>query len=132
MVAYHCEIHPDMQASLVVGEADGGGATTTDVPSSTPDNARGPGRRLLDIEPSVSGNVEEPDRHRPELLYGAPALSCPTASPSQAETALNKRRHAQRPSIRHGQMAFDLGPPQGTRSQENRRDLMLPGCASVG
>jgi hypothetical protein len=42
MVAYHCEIHPDMKGSIVVvgEEASGGGETNTGDPaSSTPPHA---------------------------------------------------------------------------------------------
>src|SRR3954447_15830363 len=37
-VAYHCDIHPDMKGSVVVGGASGGGGTTTGDPGSTPPN----------------------------------------------------------------------------------------------
>ncbi|MCA1838607.1 MAG: cupredoxin domain-containing protein [Actinobacteria bacterium] len=37
-VAYHCEIHPDMQGSVVVGGGSGGGETTTENPGSNPPN----------------------------------------------------------------------------------------------
>jgi plastocyanin len=42
-VAYHCEIHPDMQGSVVVGGASGGGEATggeptTENPGSNPPN----------------------------------------------------------------------------------------------
>jgi plastocyanin len=35
-VTYHCELHPDMQGSIVVGEAGGAGGTTTENPTSDP------------------------------------------------------------------------------------------------
>jgi plastocyanin len=39
-VSYHCEIHPDMKGSVVVGEASEGGETSTgDSASSTPPHA---------------------------------------------------------------------------------------------
>jgi plastocyanin len=37
-VTYHCELHPDMQGSVVVGEASGGGEPTTVDPTSNPPN----------------------------------------------------------------------------------------------
>ena len=41
-VTYHCDIHPDMKGSVVVGEASGGetigGENTTGNPGSTPPN----------------------------------------------------------------------------------------------
>jgi plastocyanin len=37
-VPYHCELHPDMQGSVVVGGASGRGETTTVDPASTPPN----------------------------------------------------------------------------------------------
>ena len=37
-VAYHCEIHPDMKGSVVVGAASGGGETITGDPASNPPN----------------------------------------------------------------------------------------------
>jgi plastocyanin len=35
-VTYHCELHPDMQGSIVVGEAGGAEGTTTENPTSDP------------------------------------------------------------------------------------------------
>ena len=35
-VTYHCELHPDMQGSIVVGEAGGVEGTTTENPTSDP------------------------------------------------------------------------------------------------
>jgi plastocyanin len=37
-VAYHCEIHPDMTGSVVVGEASGGTETSMGDPASNPPN----------------------------------------------------------------------------------------------
>jgi plastocyanin len=37
-VPYHCELHPDMQGSVVVGGASGRGETTTVDPASNPPN----------------------------------------------------------------------------------------------
>jgi plastocyanin len=35
-VTYHCELHPDMQGSIVVGEAGGAGGNTSENPTSDP------------------------------------------------------------------------------------------------
>ena len=35
-VTYHCELHPDMQGSIVVGQAGGAEGTTTENPTSDP------------------------------------------------------------------------------------------------
>jgi plastocyanin len=37
-VTYHCELHPDMQGSVVVGGASGGGEPTTVDPAGNPPN----------------------------------------------------------------------------------------------
>jgi len=35
-VPYHCELHPDMQGSIIVGETSGAEGTTTENPTSDP------------------------------------------------------------------------------------------------
>ena len=51
-VTYHCELHPDMKGSIVVGEASGAEGTTTENPTTdpAPTSSDDPTQNLLGID----------------------------------------------------------------------------------